>query len=252
MKKTEQKILSAFLPIITFGCIIILWATSAFVVGSEYVLPSIGKTLSALILLFKDGSFYLAFFMTLLRTFISFLLSFTIAFFLAYLVKKAPIAIKCVSPLVSILRALPTVAVVLLLLYWTNSFIAPIVVTMLVVLPTLYTNLYNSLMGVDKKQVHMAKIFGKTDGEILKNIIIPQTLPSIIIAGGGALALNLKLMVAAEVLSATSNSLGGQLSYFNYNLEIASMIALVVVTVIFSILVELVFSLISKRAGKFL
>ena len=56
-------------------------------------------------------------------------------------------------------------------------------------------------------------------------------------------------MVAAEVLSATSRSIGSMLNSANYNSETAEMIALVVVSVIIGLVVESVFNALSKRAS---
>ena len=253
MKDKANKILSILLPILTVACIIIIWSVAASVVDSEFVLPNLKDTVFALgSLLFGANSktFYTAFFMTILRTVIAFVCSFILAFLLAYLSKKRPLSLKVISPLISITRALPTIAVVLLLLLWTNSFVAPIIVTMLVVLPTLYTNLYNSLCSVDDKLTDMCAFFGVDKKKVFKKVSLPIIMPSMLISVGSGFALNLKLMVAAEVLAATANSIGYQLTYNNYNLEIATMIALVLIIVIVAVLVELIFSLLSKKVGK--
>lgn len=253
MKNRTNKILSIALPIITVACIIIIWSVASAMVDSVYVLPNVPDTFSAFFSLVagkNSKTFYVSFLLTLSRTIIAFVCSFLIAFSLAYLSKKRPMSLKVVSPLISIIRALPTIAVVLLLLLWTNSFVAPIIVTMLVVLPTLYTNLYNSLCSVDDELVGMCTFFGVDKKETFKKVSIPLIMPSMFLSIGSGFALNLKLMVAAEVLAATANSIGFLLTYNNYNLEIASMLALVVITVIIAVLVEFVFSLLSKKVGK--
>lgn len=253
MKNKTHKILSLILPLITIGCIIVIWSVASKIVDSKYVLPSVPETFNALIsLLFGKNSntFYLSFLLTLVRTIIAFILSFAISFILAYVSKKHPLSLKVISPLISITRALPTIAVVLLLLLWTNSFVAPIIVTMLVVMPTLYTNVYNSLCSVDNELLEMCAFFGVDKAKTFKKVQVPLIMPSMLLSVGSGFALNLKLMVAAEVLAATANSIGYQLSYANYNLEIATMIALVLITIIVAVLVEFVFSILSKKVGK--
>ncbi len=248
MKK--DKFYSILFPIITFGCILTLWAISANAINSEYVLPSVSATFSALFDLFKKGEFYTAYALTFLRSLIAFLLSFTIAFLLAYLVKKFRYAGKIINPIVSVIRCLPTIAVVLLLMFWTNSQIAPVIVTMMVVLPTLYTNVYSAFDSVDKEVVEMCEFFKVDKKKIFLSVKLPAILPSMLLAIGSGLALNIKLMVAAEVLASTANSIGNELSFYNYNLEVATMIALVLITVITGVIIEGVFRLISKKVGK--
>ena len=248
MKK--EKITSWLLPLITFGCIIAIWSASAFAVDSQYVLPSVSLTLEALGELLVDKSFYIAFALTFLRVIIAFIVSFVLAFVFAHLVKKYAVLEKVINPVVSVIRSLPTIAVVLLLLCWTNSQIAPVVVTMLVVLPTLYTNLCSAFDGVDKEVVEMCYLFNVDKKKIYKSVKVPATLPSILVSIGSGIALNLKLMVAAEVLAATANSLGGKLSFANYNLQVATMFALVVVTIITGVVIESIFSYASKKVGE--
>ena len=145
--KDNQKFKNLLITIITVGTIFVLWAAAAFAVSSEYVLPSVSKTFTALFNLLGDGEFYLALSMTLIRSLIAFSLSFIIAFLLSVLSIHNKTAERVIAPIVAIIRSLPTVAIVLLLLFWTNSKIAPVIVTMLVVMPTLYTNLYSALDG---------------------------------------------------------------------------------------------------------
>ena len=158
---------------------------------------------------------------------------------------------KIIAPLVSVMRALPTVAVVLLLLFWTNSKIAPVVVTALVVLPTAYTQLKSAMGGVDKITVDAALVDGADRLGAFLRIELPQIVPSVYSAVGSGLSLNFKLMVAAEVLSATANSLGYLLNTSKVYFEIANMIAIVVVAVLIGVVIELLFNFLSKKADDF-
>ena len=249
MKKLD-KALHLILPLLTVGAILIIWAVMAKMVGSKYILPSVSETVAEFFALFKNSSFYLSFLSTVLRSVIAFLLSFIIASVFAILAFKSKRAERVVLTIISIIRALPTVAIVLLLLFWTNTQVAPVIVTMLVVMPTTYTQLLNALKSIDKTVVEAGAVDGADRKKLFFKVEFPQILPSVCMTVGSGLSLNFKLMVAAEVLAATVNSIGYQLTYNNYNLEIATMIALVLIIVIVAVLVELVFSLLSKKVGK--
>ncbi len=250
MKTKTDKILNIILPIISIGCIIVVWAISASAIGNEFILPTLSLTFNALINLFADGGFYLSVLGTLLRSLIAFFLSFVIGLILAILSNKYKRARSVIKPIISIVRALPTIAVVLFLLLWTNSFVAPVVVTMLVVLPTMFTNISTALESVDKKQIEMCKLYNVKNRDVLSRVIIPQITPSILTVIGAGISLNLKLMVATEVLSYTARSLGYILITSKMYFETATMFAVVFVTVVIGVLVELVFNLISKKVGK--
>ena len=151
-----------------------------------------------------------------------------------------------ISPIISFFRALPTIAVVLLLLMWTNSFIAPIVVTSLVVLPTVYSSLKEAFFSVDKDLIRVLKLYGVDKKTLLKKVYFPSVLPSVLSTVGGGFSLNLKLMVAAEVIAGTANSLGSMLNSSKVNFATAKMIALVVITVVIGIIIEAIFNSVSK------
>ncbi len=244
-----NKWLNLILPVGSILTVIALWAITAAITDSEYLLPSVTQTAKALIELFGSGQFYLALLMTLIRSLIAFLISFVLAFALAFLAKKSDKAERILAPIISVIRALPTIAIVLLLLFWTNSNVAPVVVTMLVVLPTTYTGARNALDTIDDGAIEMCKVFAVSKKQTFYKVQLPQITPPALKLIGSGLSLNLKLMVAAEVLSATVRSIGNMLNFASYNFEVASMLALVVVVVIVGTLIEGLFNILSKRKG---
>ncbi|MBR5388492.1 MAG: ABC transporter permease subunit [Clostridia bacterium] len=249
MKKTE-KVLNFALPLITVGIIIALWAAAASAADNEYVLPTVSATFKKAFELFKSAKFYSAFFSTLIRCVVAFLLSYALAFAAAYFSYKSKYAERALSPFIAIVRTLPTIAVVLLLTVWVNSKVAPVIVTMLVVFPTLFDNLYSALCGIDKDIGEMCKVFGVKKKDRLFKVVIPEIAPEFIRAAGAGLSLNIKLMVAAEVLSQTANSMGYLLNTAKIYFEISTMIALVLFTVAVGLIVESVFRFLSKKAAK--
>ena len=206
--RNKDKLLNYALPLITIVCILVLWSIASISIGSEYILPSVTKTLSALVELLGQGKFYVAFLLTLLRSTIAFIISFLIAGVLAVLAHKSKKAERLILPFISIIRALPTIAIVLLLLFWTNEQVAPIIVTMLVVMPTTYTHLKSALGTVSVLSVEAGKVDGADKKQLLLKVQLPQIAPAVYNAIGSGLSLNFKLMVAAEVLSATVKSIG--------------------------------------------
>lgn len=248
MKKID-KLLNLILPVLTVACILIIWSIASTFVDSEYILPSVSQTLVALVNLLGQQKFYTAFLLTLLRSVIAFAVSFIIASVCAFLACKKRCAERVILTVMSILRALPTVSIVLLLLFWTNSQVAPVVVTMLVVLPTTYTYLKSALDSVDKTTVEASMVDGADKLQSFIKVEYPQIAPAVYSAMGSGLSLNFKLMVAAEVLSVTVKSLGNMLNMAKFNIEISNMLAMVIVAVLFGIIVEFVFNLISKKSG---
>ena len=248
--KSFTKVISFLLPLLTVLAIFLIWEVASAVIGSEYILPSLGQTLTSLLNLFKQAEFYKSLGFTLLRSLISFILSFVLGFIFAFLSSKSKVVRGIVNPLMSIVRALPTIAIILLLLFWTNSKIAPIIVTMLVVLPTSYTHLYSAFDSVDKTAVEAGRVDGANEKQVFSFLVFPQIAPAFYSAIGSGISLNFKLMVAAEVLAQTANSIGYMLNTSKVYFEISQMMALVLVSVAVGVIVELIFTKISLKTGE--
>ena len=113
MKKLNRT-LNLILPIIVILAIFLIWEIASRIIGSEYVLPSVGQTVNSLFALFLQNEFYVAFALTFLRSLIAFLISFILGFALAFIRSRFALSAKIIEPIISILRALPTIAIILL------------------------------------------------------------------------------------------------------------------------------------------
>ncbi len=250
MKGKLEKTLNLILPIATIFVVLMAWAIASKSIGSEYILPSISQTAEEFFALLKSVEFYRSFAFTLFRSLIAFIISFMLAFALAVLSIKIKYLRRIIQPIISIIRALPTIAVVLLLLFWTNSKVAPIIVTMLVVLPTSYTHIESAFLSIDKTVVEASRVDGADEKNVFLKIELPQILPAVYNGVGSGFSLNFKLMVAAEVIAQTANSIGYMLNTSKVYFEIAQMLAIVCFSVIMGVIIETIFNKLSKRAGK--
>ena len=251
MKDKRAKTLNLILPVATVGLLVVVWGIASAIIDTEFILPSVSQTLEKFLALFLDVNFYRSFFGSVLRSLIAFIFSFIIAFLSAIISQKARSIKSCIDTLMSIIRSLPTIAVILLILFWTNSKVAPVIVTVLVVLPTTYTHLINAFNSLDKTVAEAGRVDGADEKQVFLDIELPQALPSIYTAIGSGISLSFKLMVAAEVIAQTANSIGYMLNTSKVYFEMAEMTALVLTAVIFGIIVETVFNYFSKRSGSF-
>ena len=250
MKEKKDRILNLILAIIPIACILIAWQVEAKKIDNEFILTDLGTTFKALIEMLREEEFYKSLWGTFARTLVAFGVSFIIATVFAFLSRISKKADVMIAPVISVVRSLPTIAVVLLLLLWTNSKIAPIIVTTLVVLPTTYSSMRDAFFTVDDELIGVLRLYKVPMSEMLLKVYIPQILPPALLAIGGGIALNLKLMVAAEVIAQTADSLGYVLNTSKAYFEIASMIAVVVVSVVIGLIVESAFRFASKKVGK--
>ena len=248
MKKLN-KIFNLILPIITICFLLIVWSIIAVVENNEYVVPTVEKTLREFIKLFGEKKFYIALSLTLRRSLMAFLLSFLISAVLAYLSSKRLWAERIILPIISITRTLPTLAIAWLFMFWAEEF-SPILITMLVVLPTSYTQIKSALDAVNKTSIEAGRVDGAGWFNTFIKIEMPQIAPDLFNVIGSGLALNFKLIVAAEVLTSTTKSLGNMINLAT-PFVVARIFALSIVVILLGLVVEFLFNMLSKKSASF-
>ena len=175
---------------------------------------------------------------TLFRTLLSFLISVTVALALALLSALFPVLRKLLAPVVSACRALPTMAITLILSIWVGAKVAPVVVSLMVILPTAYASFCEGINAIDRDILDMAKIDGAKKLTLAFYFLLPLSLTFSKRSTSANLSLNLKLMVASETLAGTARSIGHSMMVSSIYLETATLMALTVLTVLVSVLLE--------------
>ena len=77
--------------------------------------------------------------------------------------------------------------------------------------------------------------------------IIPTIIPSLIETIGSGLALNIKLMVAAEVIAGTAKSIGQLMNQAKVYFETANLFALVIIVIVVAVGIELICGRVANR-----
>ena len=103
-------------PVIVVLAIILVWFVAYKIIGVTLIIPSPLESLKKFISFFKNGNFYLSILNTLLRSFYAFIISFLLAILMAILAYKYLIIRKLLNPLTSIVKAIPTMAIILILI----------------------------------------------------------------------------------------------------------------------------------------
>ena len=184
---------------------------------------------------------------TLLRTLIAFIISIVLAIAFSLLgALYAPVR-KLLAPAVSFFRALPTVAVTLIVAIWLGSRFAPIMVSLMVIMPTAYSAFSEGIDAIDHDVLDMAKIDGANNLTLAFKFLLPLSLRFSKKSISATLSLNVKLMVASETLSGTAQSIGHAMMISSLYFETARLMALTTITVLISILLEKLLFIILDR-----
>lgn len=216
--------------VVTIYALLLAWQIAYWVCDNPLLVPSVGQTLARVCELFGSANFYGAFGMTLLRAVLAFCIAVALALVLFACSKTCEFMKTFCDVLVKVLRSAPTIAIILFILLLTNSQVAPIFVAVLVVTPIIYAGMCGFSVGNDVKKVcYLYKISKK---DYIKFVYIPKLQREVLPIFSSSIALNLKIVVASEVLANTYKSLGGLMQESKVYFDMAGLIALALVTVV--------------------
>lgn len=230
--------------------LIVLWKFLSIYVGKEIILPSPEATIENLIFIMKTHGFIEAISNTLIRS----LAGFSIALFCALIMGVAAGIFKPVyyllDPLVTVIKATPAIGIILLALIWLKSEYAPILIGFLIIFPVMYSNVVEGIYNVDSDLIEMAHMYDVKKWRILKEVYIPSIVSYLMAAMSTALGLNLKIVIAAEVLSQSINSIGDSFYFEKINLNTPGVFAWIIVTITISWCFDFILGNIYKRITK--
>ena len=238
MNKKSIKVLDILMPFIALGLVLIIWAITAKAINSQLIFPSLSSTLKALFELLAQKDFYLAIGNSLSRVLLSFIISFVFALAFAILSSILKNAGQVVSILTSIMRTIPTMSIILLALIWLSSFNAPMLVAILVIFPLQFEGILSAINNVDKRLIEMARIYNVPMKKQITKMYLPETAPGIFSTIKSTISLNVKLIIAAEVMAQTRDSMGLAMQQSSMFFDTHILFAWTIVAVILGLLLE--------------
>lgn len=232
--------LSAVYAIVAAALIFVVWAIAAEVIDSEYTLPRIGATFEELGRIFTLDTFWRAFGQSLIRTTIGYIIAVVLAGLLYFFSCVSKSFMRVIAPLISFLRTLPTMAVTLILGVWAGGYATPIILGVLVIMPMLYSAFKQTRAGVQQELLEIAALCGAGKTTQFTAVWFPRLAAELPESLSSAFSLNIKVVVAAEILMHTAASIGMLMYMAQINLQIAALIALTFAAVVAAVVGEAV------------
>ena len=242
---------------ITLGIIFVfvLWFTiSKFNPYGNLLFPSIEDTFSSLGDLLKSRYFYRSLATTMYRTFIGFLISFASALILGVISGSNKWIYNFLYPLITILKAIPTAALVFILLSLSDVENASIYIVILLAFPILYESIVSGIRNVDKEVVEASTVDGANFVQKLGLIKLPLAIPYILLGLLTSFALSLKTEVMAEIVTGnTGDGLGCMISAYRISEpgNLAPIFAIAVVIIVVVLVISLISYLLKSIVKKY-
>lgn len=228
------------------GFIILLWQMLSFTFGS-FIVPQPLDTTIRIIELLGSGETYSHVLMTAWRV----LTGFTVALAVALpwgMVAGRFSSVEAISkPIISLLRSVPVVSIIIIVLFFFGSRLMPSVISLLVVVPIIYTNTLTGMKNMDTKLIEMANIYGVSLKQRLYQLYFKGILPYLFAGLETGLGVAFKAVIAGEVISPPPMGIGASIWQTKLYLDLEGALAWTALALVLSFMLEMV--IIGVREG---
>ena len=230
-----KKALRVLLPILFwFG----VWEFASWRIGKALLFPPPRAVFRTLWELLKTESFYKITGRSIWNVLSGILSATAIGVVLAIITHRVSLLRDLTLPLMTVIKATPVASFIVLLLIWIGSVKVPSIITFLIVLPVVWTNLDEGLERQDEKLLQVTKIYGFSTIKTLRLLTIPTIKPYFISACRTSLGLAWKAGIAAEIIANPRGTIGTKLGAAKLYLNTEEMFAWTLTVIVLSLLLE--------------
>ena len=147
---------------------------------------------------------------------------------------------------IKVIKSVPVASFVILTLLWFDAEQLAVVISAMVVLPTMYINTLEGIRQTNEKLIDMTKDFRVSLKKRIVSIYVPSVIPFVLSASSLAVGMAWKAGIAAEIIGLAKNSIGNELYKAKLYLMIPELFAWTIVIVMLSVLCELLIKFVIK------
>jgi NitT/TauT family transport system permease protein len=220
---------------------LLLWQILSIAVADKLLLVSPIDVIKRLSEMIFEKEFISASLFTFKRIALGFLSGVVVGTALALTAGRFKFVETLLWPYMITVKSVPVASFVVIALLWINGANLSFLISFLMVLPIIYTNILEGVHSVDEKMLEMAEVFKMPFSSRLRFIWLPSLRFFALSGCKIAVGLAWKSGVAAELIGYPKGSIGEALYYSKLWLETADLFAWTVVIVVVSVVFEKLF-----------
>lgn len=239
MKKAKKALITA--ASVLFW--LLVWHIAAVTLNQKILLCSplaVAKRLTELI---PQPDFIGSIAFSMGRILLGFAIGLTLGTALAALASKIAFVRQLFAPLVSVMKSIPVASFTILAIIWVGSKNLSVLVSVLIAIPIIYSNMLEGIDSLDPKLKTMAQVFEIPPARRFFGVYMSQLLPYFRSASRLAMGLCWKSGVAAEVIGIPDGSIGEMLYMSKIYLETEDLFAWTLIIILLSFACEKLFLL---------
>src|ERR1700748_788028 len=186
--------------------------------------PAPSAVLRELIVLVQDPGFWMSALLSTLRVFEGFAAAMAVGIPLGLAMAVSRTFYGITFPVFEVLRPIPPLAwVPASIIFWPTQEISIAFVTFLGAFFTIVINVIGGAQAIDVRYFQAARSMGSSTWDVFRRIILPATLPSIVVGATVGIGITWAVVVAAEMISgggsagSMGGAAGGGLGFFIWN-----------------------------------
>lgn len=231
--------------------VMILDKKSGTSMGGNLLVASPWETVKTFFSLVRTAEFWKAVGTSFAKIASGFFLALVTGVFAAVLAAISGVVRALLNPLLRLVKAVPVASFIILALFWlSSSKNLSILISFLMVLPVIYTNVLQGIESTDKELLEMAAVFRVSAGKRIRYIYLPAVLPYFVSACSVGLGFCFKSGIAAEIIGLPTNSIGERLYEAKLYLLTEELFAWTAVIVLVSVVFEKAVMLLVRALAK--
>lgn len=207
MKQRKYHKYKVFLVQISiFVLLIALWELAAQKQWIDsFIFSSPSRIVNTAVAMIQDSTLFYHMWITIYETLISFLLVTVIGIAMAILLWQFPSFSDVIEPYLIVLNSLPKSALAPLFIVWFGNNMKTIIIAAVsVAVFGTIINIYTGFQSVDPEKIKLIYTLGGTKGDVLRRVILPSNLPTIISSMKVNIGLSLVGVIIGEFLAANA------------------------------------------------
>lgn len=219
-----------------------------------FLISTPSRAFKSFITIYNEGTLFKDIGITCMETVLGFTIGTVLGTVIAVLLWWSNFVSRVLDPYLVVLNALPKVALAPIIIFWVgNGIKAIIVIALLISIVVTIISILQGFRQVDEDKIKLLKTFGASKWQILSNLIIPASVPTIISALKISVGLSWVGVIMGEFLVAKEGLgflivYGGQISQLD--MVMMSIVVLAFLAYIMYEIVSLIENKINERFQK--
>lgn len=214
------------------------WTALALIVNRELLLPAPWVVVRRLGELAATAAFWRITAVSIGRVLLGITAAVALGTGMAVACAASKTADALLRPLMTVVKSTPVASFVVLALVWIARDWLPVFISLLMVLPVVWSNVCTGIRSTDPALLELAQVYGWPRGRILRRICLPSVRPHFLAALRSGIGFGWKSAIAAEVLTVPHSAIGRMIYESKLYLQTTDLFAWTLAVILLSVGLE--------------